>query len=301
MNWQAISFDWNQLRAFLATAKEGSFSAAARVLNTTQPTISRQLSALEASLGVSLLESNVRGQTLTAAGQELLDHAQMMGEAATLISMVADRQSQEVSGEVALAATDLMSAAILPGILSSLRESAPGITIRIKESNNILNLMRREADISIRHMQPTEPELIARHVGDLRANLYASCAYLDKEGRPRTLREVADHTFIGVPDPEHLIASMHNLGIPLRAENFAIQPDSSMVTWEMVKVGHGVSMLPEVLGEVEPMVEKVFAEAPSFEYPIWLVTHKELQTSPRIRAVFDFLANQLGEIARIRS
>lgn len=300
MNWKAISFDWNQLRAFLATAEEGSFSAAARALSTTQPTISRQISALEASLKVTLVERNVTGQTLTVAGQELLDHARLMGEAATLISLAADRQSQEISGEVALAATDLMSAAILPGILSQLREIAPSITIRVKESNQTLNLVQREADISIRHSRPGEQELIARHVGDLRANLYASSSYLDGAGRPRTLREVADHSFIGIPDPDHLIAPLHNLGIPLRAESFVIQPDSSMVNWEMVKAGHGVSMLPEVLGEAEPNVEKVLTDVPSLEFPVWLVTHKELQTSPRIRTVFDFLANQLGEIARNR-
>lgn len=297
MNWQAISFDWNQLRAFLATAEEGSFSAAARVLNTTQPTVSRQVSALERSLNITLVEGNVKGITLTTSGQELLDHARLMGEAATLISMAAARQSQDISGEVVVAATDLMSAAILPGILSPLREAAPGITIRIKESNDILNLMQREADISIRHSRPSEPELIARHIGDLRANLYASKSYLDRRGRPRTLPEVADHTFVGVPDPERLIAAFHNIGIPLRPESFAIQPDSSMVTWEMVKAGHGVSMLPEVLGEMEPRVEKVHSGVPSFEFPVWLVTHKELQTSPRIRIVFDFLVAKLGNVA----
>ena len=297
MNWQAISFDWNQLRAFLAAAEEGSFSAAARVLYTTQPTISRQVSALERSLNITLVEGNVKGITLTTAGRELLDHARLMGEAATLISMTAVRQSQDISGEVVVAATDLMSAAILPGILSPLRETAPGITIRIKESNDILNLLQREADISIRHSRPREPELIARHVGDLRANLYASKSYLDRRGRPRTLPDVADHTFIGVPDPERLIAAFHNVGIPLRAESFAIQPDSSMVVWEMVKAGHGVSMLPEVLGEMEPGVEKVHSDVSSFEFPVWLVTHKELQTSPRIRNVFDFLVVSLGNVA----
>ena len=298
MNWQAISFDWNQVRAFLATAEEGSFSAAARVLNTTQPTISRQISALEASLCTVLVKRSVKGQSLTLAGQELLDHVRLMGEAATLISMTADRQSQEVVGSVVLTATDLMSAAILPGVLSPLRETAPGITIRIQDSDDVQNLMKREADIAIRHARPHEPELIARHVGDLRSNLYAASVYLDREGRPRTLREVADHSFVGIPDPDRLIAAMQNMGVPLRAESFAIQPHSNIVTWEMVKAGLGVSMMPEVLGELEPGVEKVLGDVPSLEFPVWLVTHRELQTSPRIRTIFDFLANQLGKIAR---
>lgn len=298
MNWEAISFDWNQVRAFLATADEGSFSAAARVLNTTQPTISRQIASLEAALNVTLVERSVKGLTLTPVGQELLDHVHLMREAATLISMTVDRQSQNVSGNVVLTATDLMSAAILPDILSSLRETAPGITIIIKPSNNIQNLTMRDADIAIRHTRPHEPTLIARHVGGMRANLYAADDYLDKTGRPRSLREVADHAFVGIPDPDLLIAPMQEIGIPLRSDNFVIQPHSSMITWEMVKAGHGISMLPEVLGDAESSVEKVFADVPSIEFPVWLVTHKELHTSPRIRIVFDLLANHLVKIAK---
>ncbi|MEL6282041.1 MAG: LysR family transcriptional regulator, partial [Pseudomonadota bacterium] len=90
MNWQAISFYWNQVRAFLAVAEEGSFSGAARALKSTQPTIGRQISALEASLGVTLVERSVRGLTLTQTGRELLDHVRAMAEAATLISLSAD-------------------------------------------------------------------------------------------------------------------------------------------------------------------------------------------------------------------
>jgi len=191
-----------------------------------------------------------------------------------------------------------MSAAILPNLLRPLREAAPAVTLRVQVSNEIQNLMRREADIAIRHARPHEPELFARHVGDLRTNLYASSLNLDKAGRPRTLREVADQSFIGTPDPDYLSVALQNMGIPLQAERFMIQPRSSMVAWEIVKAGHGVSMLPEVLGEAELQVEKVYSDLPSLKFPIWLVTHRELQTSPRIRTVFDFLANQLGRLAK---
>ncbi len=300
MNWNSILFDWNQVRAFLATAEEGSFSAAARVLNTSQPTISRQISALESSLKATLVERSVTGQTLTPTGQELLDHVRVMGEAATLVSMVADRQSQEVSGNVVLTATDLMSAAILPKVLRPLRDTAPAITIRIVESNDNQNLIMREADIAIRHVRPQEPELIARHVGDLRSNLYAARGYLDKAGRPHTIREVADLAFIGIPEPDYLVEALQNMGIPVQADRFVIQPHSSMVAWEMVKAGHGVSMLPAFLGETEPGIETVFADVPSMEFPIWLVTHKELRTSSRIRTVFDTLAIQLQAVANER-
>ncbi|MEL6209038.1 MAG: LysR family transcriptional regulator [Pseudomonadota bacterium] len=297
MNWQAISFDWNQVRAFLATAEEGSFSEAARALKTTQPTISRQISELERSLGVTLFERSVRGPSLTDAGRDLLDHVRAMGEAATLISMAAEGQSQQVSGEVAVTATDLLSAVVLPKLLAPLRETAPGIRIRIVASNETQNLTQREADIAIRHARPTQPDLIARHVANFRATLYAASRYLDEAGRPRAPQDVAEHAFVGSPDPERLIPALHNMGIPVRAENFVMNSQNGVVVWELLKAGFGISMLPEVLCDAADGVEKVLPDLPPLQFPIWLVTHRELQTSPRIRIVFDQLARGLKEAA----
>ena len=297
MNWQAISFDWNQVRAFLATAEEGSFSGAARVLRTTQPTIGRQIAGLEADLGVTLLERSVRGQNLTQAGLDLLQHVRTMGEAAARISMSADVQSQQIVGEVVVTATDLLSAAILPGILPPLRRAAPGLRIRIVCANDLRDLMKREADIAIRHVRPDQPDLIARHIGDFRASLYAAKAYLDAAGRPNSPAGIGDLDFVGTADHERLIAPLANMGISVTAENFVVSSDSGAVTWEMVKSGFGVSMLPEALCDAEPTVEKVLPALPPLQFPIWLVTHRELQTSRRIRLVFDRLAQGLAAAA----
>jgi len=293
MNWDAMAFDWNQVRAFLATAEVGSFSGAARALKTTQPTIGRQITGLEEALQVTLFQRSVRGPELTEAGRDLLHHVRLMGETASLISTIAAGQSQEVTGEVAVSATDLVSAAILPGLLGCLREAAPGVHLRIVASNDISNLLRREADIAIRHVRPTEADLIARHVGDFRANLYAATDYLERIGRPRTPRAVADHSFIGSPDSEQLVTTLHNKGIPVRRENFVISSENGVVQWELVKSGYGMTLMPELLGETTHGVEKVLPDLPSLEFPVWLVTHRELKTSRRIRVVFDLLAREL--------
>ncbi|WP_300060991.1 LysR family transcriptional regulator [uncultured Roseobacter sp.] len=290
MNWAAISFDWNQVRAFLATAEEGSFSGAARVLKTSQPTIGRQISELEQTLGVTLVERSTRRPTLTEAGRDLLDHVRAMGDAASLISMSATAHSEAVSGVVTVTATDLMSARALPGLLAPLRDSTPGLRVNILASNDLQNILKREADIAIRHVRPDPPELIARHVGDFRAGLYASRTYLDRAGRPQTPREVADHAFIGNPDPVRLMAPMHNLGIPLRPENFVMTSENGVVVWELMRAHLGITVLPEALCAADPALERVLPELPPFQFPIWLVTHRELQTSRRIRIVFDQLA-----------
>jgi len=299
MNWQAVSFDWNQVRAFLATAEEGSFSSAARALKTTQPTIGRQITALEETLGVTLFERTVRGPAITESGRELLDHVQAMGEAATLISTTAAGQSQEVTGEVVLTASDLMAAAIVPAILTKLRKTAPGIRVRIVAANDVQNLTQRDADIAIRHIRPTQPDLIARHLGDFRANLYAASSYLDRAGRPRTPREMAEHAFVGSTDLDRLMAALDDRGVPVHKDCFVMSSESGMVLWELVKSGYGISLLPEVLGEFTQGIEKALPSLPSFEFPVWLVTHRELRTNRCIRVVFDLLARQLAEIARI--
>lgn len=301
MNWQAISFDWNQARALLATAEEGSYSGAARALRTTQPTVGRQISSLEGALGVTLVERSVKGQKLTQAGLELVNHIRAMGEAATLVSMTADRQSHSVTGEVVVTATDLLSALILPRVLLPLRETAPGIAVRVNSSNSIESLTQRDADIAIRHARPTASDLIAQHVGDFRANLYASISYFERAGRPNSMQELSAHAFVGDLDLQRFILPMQNIGIPIQPENFVMLSDNGVTTWEMVKAGYGISMQPEVLGDTEPNVEKALSEFPSWEFPIWAVTHREIQTSPRIRVVFDLLVRELTSLSANQS
>ena len=201
---------------------------------------------------MTLVERSVRGLKLTEAGRNLLDHVRAMGEAATLISMVADGNSQDVTGEVTVTGTDLLSVSVLPRVLWPLREAAPGVRVRILTSSELENLTERDADIAIRHVRPQQPDLIARHLGDFRANLFATSEYLDRAGRPESLRDIADFDFVGNADPERLMAPLHNMGIPVRPESFVMSSANGVVAWELVKAGYGVSMLPEALADAEP-------------------------------------------------
>lgn len=295
MNWDALSFDWNQVRAFLATAEEGSFSGAARALRSTQPTVGRQVAALEESLGLALVERNGRGLTLTQPGRDLLEQVRKMGDAALKISLLAEGQSSALSGKVTISATDLLSAEHMPELLAPLREKAPGIMPHIVPSNDLSDLMRREADIAIRHVQPEQPELIAKRIGDFTANLYAARELLDRLGRPDSMSAIAQLPMVGVADPDRLVGPLNQMGVPITKSNFVASSASGVVTWQMVKAGLGVSMLPCYLCDREPGIEKVFPSLPSANFPVWLVTHRELRTSPRIRMVFDVLAEGLAQ------
>ena len=162
MNWKSMKFDWNRARAFLVTAEEGSLSAAARALEMTQPTLGRQVSALEQELGVALFERAGRGLVLTPSGLELVDHVRAMGEAANRVSLTASGQSQTIEGSICITASEIHAAYLLPPIIAKLRRAQPGIKVEIIASNAASDLRRREADIAIRSFRPTQPELIAK-------------------------------------------------------------------------------------------------------------------------------------------
>jgi len=297
MHWRNLTFDWNQTRAFLVTAEEGTLSAAARALGMTQPTLGRQVASLEAALGVTLFERVGRSLALTESGLELLEHARIMGEAANRMSLAASGRSQAIEGEVRITATHVMSAFFLPEAIKRLQTLAPGITIDVVASNTVRDLQRREADIAIRHVRPEQPDLIAKLVRETTAHFYASKIYLAEHGHPKTVDDLAAATFIGFDDVERFIPYLNERGIPLTKDNFRMSSDSGVVCWEMVKQGLGIGINTRELAETTPDVEQVLPDLEPFPVPIWLTTHRELHTSRRIRLVFDFLAEELSDKA----
>ncbi|MBR9652199.1 LysR family transcriptional regulator [Thalassovita aquimarina] len=295
MNDSSRQFDWNHVRAFLATAEEGSLSAAARKLRLTQPTLGRQVSALEDELGLLLFERVGRSLVLTRAGTELLDHVRAMGEAADRVALVASGQSQSIEGLIRITASDVTSAFVLPWALKQLRSEAPRLNIDIVASNDIRDLMRREADIAIRNVRPEQPDLIARLVQEASAHFYASTGYLDRMGRPQTPDDLANHDFIHYGDAEGMRDFLTPLGLPVTVENFRIGSNSGLVGWELARQGFGIVAMDEEVARMTPGMERILPELDPITFPVWLATHRELHTSRRIRLVFDLLADYLSQ------
>jgi len=295
MDWRAVRFDWNRARAFLVAAEEGSFSAAARALGTAQPTIGRQVAALEEELGVDLF---VRGNSLelTGAGLELIDHVRTMGEAATRLSLTATGQAGSLEGSVCITASELISAYLLPEAVRRIREAHPGIEVEIVPSNDARDLRRREADIAVRNFQPTQPELWAKKLGESRGCFYATPAYLERIGQPTTLEELAARgEFFGFDRSDRMIRYMNEMGLPVTQESFPVLTENHLVQWQMAKAGVGICAVMREVGDVEPAVVPVLPELlPELPVPMWLTAHRELRTSRRIRVVFDLLADVLG-------
>lgn len=259
-----------------------------------QPTLGRQVAALEEELGVALFERAGRGLALTPSGLDLVEHVRTMGTAATKLSLAASGQSDTLEGNICITATEAMAAFELPAIVHKLRQQEPGIEIELIASNSASDLKRREADIAIRAFRPTQPDLIAKKLRDENVCLYAAPGYLERLGNPHTPEEFKDADFLGFDRSDRFIAGVRELGLDLTYRNFPIITENHLVHWELVKQGVGIGAMPENVGESEPSVVRVLPDMEPFQIELWLVAHRELKTSRRVRTVFDFLSAELS-------
>ncbi|MFT5395077.1 MAG: DNA-binding transcriptional LysR family regulator [Gammaproteobacteria bacterium] len=295
MDWRSVKFDWNRARAFLVTAEEGSLAAAARALDMTQPTLGRQVAALEQEIGVDLFNRRGRGLELTPNGMKLVEHVRAMGDAANRFSLSATGKSDIIEGNICITTTEYLATFILPPMIQKLRQSEPGIEIEIISTNEESNLNRREADIAIRSFRPSQPELIVKKLFDAKAHLYAATTYLQRLGNPKSIAELNSANFIDIEKSGRLLSLLNAQGFNLSENNFPVITKSHIVQWELVKQGVAITGTLEQIGDSEPLVERVVVPglAP-ITAEVWIVTHKELRTNRRVRRVFDFLVSEFA-------
>lgn len=282
--------DWNQLRALLATVEAGSLSAAAKRLGLTQPTLGRQVAALEDQLGIAIFERVGRRLVLTEAGQQLVGHLRDMGEAAERVALTATGQSQAIEGVVRITTADIYAGHVLPPLMDRIRREAPGIRLEVLATGSISDLLRREADIAIRHVRPEQDGLIARRCKDTQAYIYGTPDLLERMGRPTTGEALARGVFVGaMQGNDDFIAQMVARGVPLSEANFHFATQSGMTGWEWVRKGMCLGGMVEAVGRLTPEVVVAVPSIAPISVPVWLVTHRELHTSRKIRLVFDML------------
>ena len=277
----------------MATVEGGSLSAAARSLGQTQPTLSRQISALEQQLGVTLFERGTRSMTLTDAGAELLAPVRQMSHAAQQIARIATGQNQSVEGQVSITSSDAMAIFSLPAFVADLRAIHPGITIDLVPSNAVSDLTRREADIAIRHVAPNKPDLIARKVIDIEVGLFATPDYVASLGQLQALGDLSTASFIAYDTAERTIPQFAQMGIPLTPANFSVTTSNGAALLTLAQKGLGITLLPVTTASAIFGLTPLFPDIITAKVPTWLVTHREIHTSPRIRIVFDALAQFL--------
>ena len=285
--------DWNLMRSFLAVAEEGSLSAAARRSAASQPTLGRHIAELESSLGIVLFRRGRSGYELTERGAALYDRARAMGEQANAFLRLAAGSSERIEGTVRIAASEVVSAYVLPEMLARLGRAEPDIEVEIVASNLVENLLKRDADIAIRMVAPTQLDLVARKIADLKLTTCAAKSYLERKGTPSIPEELVDHDLIGFDRGMELIEGFRHFGVEIDRHAFRFRTDNQIVLWEAIRAGNGVGFAQAALAARDPLVEAILPELPLPVLPMWLAMHRDVRTSPRIRRVADFLYEEL--------
>ena len=231
---------------------------------------------------------------LTDNGLALVEHVKAMKDAADRLSLAASGQDKTIAGPVSVTASDVFCAYILPPIIERIRLTYPEVQVEIVSTNEVQDLRRREADIAIRNVQPTHPDLYAKRLRTAKCKLYGATSYLDLLGRPATIKDFSERaTFIGDTSGQ-VLQMLTAMGVPVTPEQFSIIANSGVAMWELVKRGVGLAVMFKDLADITSEVEVILPTEISVDVPVWLVTHSELKTNARIRAIFDFLSSELA-------
>ncbi len=295
MNTYDSMRDWADVRLFLAVHEHGSLVAAAEHLELTQPTVGRRLAALEERFGTPLFVRSGRRMKLTDAGNAILDSARRMQQEMYSIGRAADVQAQGLCGQVTVSATEGTGTEWLTPLLLEFHARYPDILVNMQIENRNVNLVQREADVALRLGQPTQPDLIARRLVRVGFGLYAANSYLDGRRHPvRDLSDLVHHELVGVArTPDRVLSPFEKpLPIPPQAR-FSYVTNSPAAQIIAVRAGFGIGVVSHRWAAMTPGLVRLLPDLSLMEVDMWLVTHEELRYSARIRAVSEFIAEQV--------
>jgi len=285
------NWDWGLIPTFLAAIDKGSLLGAARQLGISQPTAGRHIADLEARLGKALFERTGRGLQPTALALELVGPARAMQAGAFALTDRLQDGRSALAGTVRLSASQPVACYLLPAVLQQLRKAMPAIQIELVVSNEVSNLLQREADIALRMVRPQQASLVARKIADVTLSACASESYLARRGEPQVPVDLLQHELIGLDFGQDILRGFAALGQPVTREAFALRTDDLIAAWEAVRAGLGVGFAADYVLAGDRSVRALLPMLPLPALPIWLTVHREIRSGGRIRAVYDFLAD----------
>lgn len=287
--------DWTLARTFAAVAGEGSLSAAAARLGLTQPTVSRQIAALEEAIGAPLFVRHGRGVRLTPRGEELLEAARPMEDAIAAFERAAAGARREPEGAVRVAASESIGVEVLAPKLGELRAAHPRVSIELVLDNLPTDLLSGAADVAVRLFEPTQLDLVARKIGDVALGFYASRSYLEARGIPRSIEELAEHDLITF-DPRGPLAHAIQRAIPqARFAAVALATDSLTAHLSAARGGIGVAALQRPIAARYPELVELTLPGISVSMPLWIATHRDVGRGGHVRATHAWLVAVLRD------
>jgi DNA-binding transcriptional LysR family regulator len=290
--------DWDLYRYFYAVLQAGSLSAAARQLLTTQSTVSRQISKLESSLGVSLFSRSPEGLQPTPAALQLLEPVSGMS---TAVAIMQRRISQATgAGVLRLTVPEVLGVEVITPLLAVFQQQHLGLQLELSIAEHNEDLLRREADLAIRMIAPQQGALLARGLGQSCLSLYAHRDYLAQHGTPLNREDLAQHRLIGYDRNLGLHAHWQAQGFALPIEALAFRSDCAMARLAALRSGMGIGLCHAALAQREPALMALPAQLFSFELGVWVVMHNDQRDQQNLRQLFDYLADALPAALQLR-
>lgn len=283
-------FDWGLVPSLLAALERGSLLGASKALGLAQPTLGRHIAELERQLGVVLFERTGRGLTPTPAALQVAEAARSMQDSADRLARDVAAAAQQVSGSVRISASQPMACVVLPRVLAELRAALPQVELELVVTNAVSNLLRREADIALRMVRPDQASLVARRIASVTVGAYAHRDYLRRRGTPPTPEALLGHDLLGYDRDRTLLDGFAKAGFPVAAQAFAVRTDDLVAYAELVRAGAGIGFLPDYQARGDAGLVRLLPALRIASWPVWLTVHREIRGSPRIRAVYDLLA-----------
>jgi DNA-binding transcriptional LysR family regulator len=286
---------WELYRSFLGVLTEGSLSGAARALGITQPTVGRHIAALEQELGIVLFTRSQTGLLPTEAAASLRAYAEAMESTAAALERAAGSQGGDgvVKGVVRVSCSDVIGVEVLPLVIAELRETHPDLKVELVLTDRVQDLLRREADIAVRMVQPKQEQLVARRIGRIEVGLHARRDYLERRGTPRDLGQLALHSTIGYDQQTAFVRQAEKSLPGLRRDLFALRSDSNLAQLAFIRAGAGIGMCQVPLGRRDGNLVRVLPKMVSLPLETWVTMHEDLRGAPRCRVTFDALVEGL--------
>ncbi|WP_294001393.1 LysR family transcriptional regulator [Sphaerotilus sp.] len=287
------AFDWTLVRSFLAVLDAGSLMGAARQLGAQQPTLSRHIAELEAQLKTPLFERTGRGVVPTAAALAIAEAAREMADGAQSLSRALARNREATVGTVRVTTSQVAAAWLLPPVLAALQVAEPGVQVELVVSNDVANLLRREADIAVRMVRPVQSSLVARKLADLPIVACAHRDYLARAGTPQAPVELLQHRLIGYDRDDTVLRGFQQSGLQVTPAHFALRTDDQIANGQLIAAGAGIGFAALYALRHWPGVVPVLPQLVIPAMPCWLAVHREVHGSGLVRRVWDFLAEAI--------
>lgn len=281
-------FDWNDLRYFLELMRRGRLGPTAKRLQVDHSTVSRRVAELEKALNAKLFERALTGFVPTEVGRQVLAHAEAIERSAIAISENAEYQPK-LSGTVRLATMEGLASFYLAPRIDEFYHQHPEIVVELITSTQLLNLTKREAEVSVSFVRPSGPRLIIHKPGQVDLRLYAAESYLQKHGEPTSIEDLRNHFFVDYIEDQVQIEQVRWLLDAIKEPNVVFRSTSAIAQKNAAVAGVGLAMLPSFLGAHDQRLRPVLIDKLSVKREIWLATHEDLRTIPRVKALTTFI------------